>query len=252
KAEIGQIAAVVDKYESVLLSYYGRVNYNYDNRYILTATLRADASSKLNPNDRWGYFPSAAFAWNVSNEEFLKGNSTISDLKFRVGYGQVGNVNGLEDYLFLTRYTQSLSSAQYQFGDKYYQVYRPEKVNPNLKWEISNTLNIGIDYSLFNNRIYGSLDIYQKKTKDLIAEVYVDQFTNFSNKVKQNIGDMENKGIEFNINADIIKTKDFDWSFGYNIAYNDNKIVNLKNDNYVGGIDGGTGINIQVHKEGHT
>ena len=252
KAEIGQIAAVVDKYESVLLSYYGRVNYNYDNRYILTATLRADASSKLNPDDRWGYFPSAAVAWNVSNEDFLKGNSTLSDLKLRVGYGQVGNVNGLEDYLFLTRYTQSLSSAQYQFGDKYYQVYRPEKVNPNLKWEISNTLNIGIDYALFRNRIYGSLNIYQKKTKDLIAEVYVDQFTNFSNKIKQNIGDMENKGIEFSINADIIKSKDIDWSFGYNIAYNDNKIVNLKNDNYVGGIDGGTGINVQVHKEGHT
>ncbi|WP_312923533.1 SusC/RagA family TonB-linked outer membrane protein [Empedobacter brevis] len=242
----------VDRDHSTLLSYYGRVNYNFDNRYILTGTLRADASSKLNPNDRWGYFPSVAVAWNISNEEFLKGNSTVNDLKLRVGYGEVGNVNGLGNFQFLTRYKVSQSTAYYQFGSTFYQTYRPDPLSENLKWEISSTLNIGVDYALFRNRIYGSLDIYQKKTKDLIAKVYVDPFTNFGSMIDKNIGDMENKGVEFNINADIIKTKDIDWSFGYNIAYNDNKIKNLSTDNLVGGIDGGTGNNIQIHREGYT
>jgi len=239
-----------DRWQSSLISYYGRLNYNYDNRYIVTATLRADASSKLNPDDRWGYFPSVAVAWNMTNEEFLKGNSVINDLKLRVGYGQVGNVNGLGDYLYLTRYQGSQSSAYYQFGSTFYQTYRPDPLNKDLKWEISNTLNAGIDYSLFKNRIYGTVDVYVKKTKDLISKVYVDPFTNFGNMIDKNIGDMENKGIEFSINADIIKSKDFDWSFGYNIAYNDNKIKKLSTDNLTGGIDGGTGNNIQIQREG--
>ncbi len=240
-----------DSNQSSLISYYGRFNYSYDNRYILTATLRADASSKLNPNDRWGYFPSVAVAWNVTNEDFLKGNSVVNDLKLRVGYGEVGNVNGLGDYLFLTRYQGSQSSANYQFGSTFYQTFRPDPLSENLKWEISNTLNAGIDYSLFKNRIYGTLDVYAKKTKDLIAKVYVDPFTNFGNMIDKNIGDMENKGVEFSINADIVKTKDFDWSFGYNIAYNDNKIKNLSTDNITGPIDGGTGSNIQIQREGY-
>ncbi|MDM1072974.1 TonB-dependent receptor [Empedobacter brevis] len=239
-----------DPWASTLLSYFGRVNYNYDDRYVLTATLRADASSKLNPDDRWGYFPSAALAWNISNEEFLKGNSTVNDLKLRVGYGQIGNVNGLKDYLFITRYVSSLPTAQYQFGNDFYNTYRPEGINKEIKWEVTTTLNAGIDYSLFKNRIYGTFDVYKRTTKDLIAQVFVDQFTNFTNKLDRNVGDMENKGIEFSINAVPVKTKDFKWTVGYNIAFNDNKVVNLTNDNIVGGIDGGTGTNVQIHKEG--
>ena len=240
----------VDRDQYSLLSYFGRLNYNFDNRYILTATMRADASSKLSHDNQWGYFPSAAIAWNISKEEFLKGSSVVNDLKLRVGYGKVGNVNGLGNFQFLTRYQGSESTAYYQFGSTFYQTYRPQPFNGDLKWEISSTLNAGIDYSLFKNRIYGTLDVYKKKTSDLIASVYVDPFTNFGNMIDKNIGDMENKGIEFSINADIIKTKDFDWSFGYNIAFNDNKIVNLPTDNLTGGIDGGTGNNIQIQREG--
>lgn len=242
----------IDRDQSTLLSYFGRLNYSYDNRYVLTATMRADASSKFGPsmNKKFGYFPSAAVAWNISNEEFLKGSSVVNDLKLRVGYGEVGNVSGLGNYQYLTRYQGSQSTAYYQFGSQFYQTYRPEPFNGDLKWEVSNTLNAGIDYSLFRNRIYGTFDIYKKRTNDLIASVYVDPFTNFGNMIDKNIGDMENKGIEFSINADIVKTKDFDWSFGYNIAYNDNKIVNLPTDNITGGIDGGTGNNIQIQREG--
>lgn len=239
-----------DPFQSTLLSYFGRVNYNYDSRYVLTATLRGDASSKLNPDDRWGLFPSAAVAWNISNEEFLKGSTTVSDLKLRFGYGQVGNVNNLKDYLFITRYTASLPTAQYQFGNEFYTTYRPDAINRDIKWEVTNTLNVGIDYGFFNNRLFGSLEYYERKTKDLIAQVFVDPFTNFSNKLDKNIGDMQNRGIEFSVNAIPVKTKDFKWTVGYNIAYNDNKIVNLTNDNIVGGIDGGTGTNAQIHKEG--
>ena len=241
----------VDRDHSTLLSYFGRFNYNYDNKYILTATLRADASSKLDIDEQWGYFPSVAVAWNITNEEFLKGSTFVNDLKLRAGFGQVGNVNGLGNFLSLTRYSVSQSTAYYQFGSQFYQTYRPSTLSKGLKWEIAETLNVGIDYSLFKNRIYGTIDAYQKRTKDLIANVYIDPFTNFGNMINKNIGDMENKGIEFSINADIVKTKDVDFRLGYNIAFNDNKITNLANDNLVGGIDGGTGNNIQIHREGN-
>ena len=240
-----------DRDHYTLLSYFGRLNYNYDNKYILTATLRADASSKLDKDEQWGYFPSVAVAWNMTNEEFLKGSNVINDLKLRAGFGQVGNVNGLPNFLSLSRYSISQSTAYYQFGNQFYQTYRPSPISKGLKWEVAETLNVGVDYSLFKNRIYGTIDAYQKRTKDLIANVYIDPLTNFANMIDKNIGDMENKGIEFSINADIVKTKNVDFRLGYNIAFNDNKITNLANDNLVGGIDGGTGNNIQIHREGN-
>ncbi|QTV06974.1 SusC/RagA family TonB-linked outer membrane protein [Faecalibacter bovis] len=241
----------VDRDHYSLLSYFGRFNYNFDNKYIVTGTLRADASSKFDIGEKWGYFPSVAVAWNMTNEEFLKGSSVVSDLKLRAGFGQVGNSNGLGTFKYMTRYDISQSTAYYQFGNQFYQTYRPSPRSEGLKWEVAQTLNIGLDYSLFKNRIYGSIDVYQKKTKDLIANVYIDPFTNFGNMIDKNIGDMENKGIEFSINADIVKSRDVDFKVGYNIALNDNEITNLSTDNYVGGIDGATGNNIQIHREGN-
>ena len=249
--EQGNEFEFIDRTQSALLSYYGRANYNYDNKYILTATLRADASSKFDKGEKWGYFPSVAVAWNITNEEFLKGSAVVNDLKLRAGYGQVGNSNGLKDFLYMTRYTAAQSTAYYQFGSTFYQTYRPDPISKGLKWEISETLNVGADYSLFSNRIYGSLDLYKKTTKDLIANVFTDPFTNFGNMIDRNIGNMENKGIEFSINADIVRTKDFDFKLGYNIAVNDNKITKLSTDNYTGGIDGGTGNYIQIQREGY-
>ncbi|WP_417443563.1 SusC/RagA family TonB-linked outer membrane protein [Joostella sp.] len=250
--EEGNNPIKIDKWRSVLLSYFGRFNYNYDNRYLVTATLRADASSKLNPDDRWGYFPSVALAWNINNESFLENSEAISELKLRVGYGEIGNVNGLGDYNFLTKYTASRTNANYQLGDGFYQTYRPEEYNEDLRWEIGRTLNVGIDYGFFNNRISGSVNAYLKKTEDLISFVTVDPFTNFSNGIDKNIGDMENKGIEFELNVVPVQTDDFNWSIGYNISYNNNEITNLPGQVEVGGINGGTGNNIQLHKEGYS
>jgi len=239
----------VDKSKNVLLSYFGRLNYDYDGKYLLTATLRADASSKLNPDDRWGIFPSVSAAWNISNEDFLA-DTFVNELKLRVGYGVVGNVNGLGDYKFLTRYTGSQSSANYQFGNSFYQTYRPDPINTDLKWEVGNTLNVGVDYSILDRRISGSVNAYIKKTKDLIAFADVDPFTNFGSSIEKNIGDMENKGVEFQLNLVPVKTDDFEWSLSYNVAFNNNKITRLPFNQETGGITGGTGNNVQIHQEG--
>lgn len=249
REEDGNTFEFIDKSKNVLLSYFGRLNYDFDGKYLLTATLRADASSKLNPDDRWGLFPSVALAWNIHKENFLE-NSFLNELKLRVGYGEVGNVNGLGDYLFLTRYTGSQSTANYQFGNAFYQTYRPEPVNDNLRWEVGNTLNVGLDYGLLNKRITGSVNAYIKETKDLIAFASVDPFTNFGSRIDKNIGDMENKGIELAINFVPIKNEDFEWSVSYNVAFNDNKITYLPFDQETGGISGGVGNFVQTHTEG--
>ena len=244
----------INKSRNVLMSFFGRANYSYKNRYLLTATLRADASSKLNPDDRWGYFPSVALAWNVSNENFLKDNKTLNELKLRFGYGEVGNVNGLGDYLFLTNYTRSQDGASYQLGDSFYQTYRPGVTNKNLRWEVGNTLNAGIDFGLLDNLITGTLDVYRKQTKDLIAETTIDPFTNFKNRVNANVGDMENKGIELGLTVTPVRNieKNIRWSFNYNISYNENKITRMPDDQPTGGISGGTGNRVQLHREGET
>jgi len=249
--EDGNDFEFIDKSKNVLLSYFGRLNYDFDGKYLLTATLRADASSKLNPNDRWGYFPSLAAAWNIHNEEFFKGN-IFNSLKLRVGYGEVGNVNGLGDYKFLTRYTGSTSTAYYQFGNSFYQTYRPEPINPDLRWEIGETLNIGVDYSMFNDKLNGSINVYNKTTKDLIAYTLVDPFTNFGNRIDANIGDMQNRGIELSFNIPIIKTDEFEYTLDANIAFNDNVVTRLPDQQFIGGISGGVGNNIQTHVEGES
>ena len=247
--EDGNDYEFIDKSKNVLLSYFGRLNYDINGKYLLTATMRADASSKLNPDDRWGFFPSFAMAWNVDKEDFFKGD-LFNSLKIRLGYGQVGNVNGLGDYKFLTRYTGSTSTAYYQFGDSFYQTFRPEPINPDLRWEIGETLNLGIDYSMFNNKLNGSVNIYQKTTKDLIAYTLVDPFTNFGNRIDANIGDMENKGIELNFNFPLMTTDDYENIIDFNIAFNDNVVTRLPDQQFIGGISGGVGNTIQTHVEG--
>ncbi|WP_373073585.1 SusC/RagA family TonB-linked outer membrane protein [Zeaxanthinibacter enoshimensis] len=239
----------IDKSRNVLLSYFGRLNYDFDGRYLLTATLRADASSKLNPDDRWGYFPSAALAWNIHNEDFLA-EGPFDQLKLRVGYGEVGNVNGLGDYNFLTRYVISTPSAQYQFGDSFYRTYRPEPINEDLRWEVGNTLNAGIDFAVLESRISGSVNAYIKTTEDLIATTVVDPFTNFGNTISANIGDMENRGVEVELNLVPVRSQDLEWSINYNISVNDNEITRLPDTQEVGGISGGVGNTIQRHQVG--
>jgi iron complex outermembrane receptor protein len=242
----------IDLSKEVLLSYFGRLNYKFNNKYLVTASLRADASSLLNPADRWGYFPSVALAWNIHKESFMKNNKLFDELKLRVGYGAVGNVNGLSPYKYLTRYQKSTTTAGYQFGSNFYQTYRPEPINKQLKWEIGKTTNIGLDYSMFKHRLFGSINLYNKETQDLIIWSLVDPFTNFGNRVETNVGNMTNKGIELEINGVVIKNKDFTWNVNYNIAYNDNKITYMPFEQSVGGIEGGVGNTVQSHTEGQS
>lgn len=249
--EDGNQFEFIDKSKNVLLSYFGRLNYDYDGRYLLTASLRADASSKLNPNDRWGYFPSFALAWNISNEDFMT-DTFFNNLKLRVSYGEIGNVNGLGDYLFLTRYTKSTDTAGYQFGSTFYQTYRPEAINEDLKWEVGRTLNFGVDFSILNSRISGLFNAYIRKTDDLIATTTVDPFTNFSNTIQANIGDMENRGLEFALNIVPVKNKNFEWNLNYNVAFNQNEVTNLPDDQLTGGISTGIGNNVQINREGES
>ncbi len=240
----------IDKSRQVMLSYFSRLNYKFNNKYLLTATLRADASSLLNPKDRWGLFPSVAVAWNIHKEDFMK-NSIFNELKLRIGYGEVGNVNGLAPYKYLTRYTVSNSTAAYQFGSNFYNTYRPDPVNKHLRWEVGKTTNVGLDFAILNHRLSGSLNLYKKETKDLIIFALVDPFTNFGNRIESNVGNMTNQGIEFQLNDIIIKNKDLQWQLNYNIAYNDNKVTYMPFDQEVGGIEGGVGNTVQIHSQGH-
>ena len=212
-------------------------------------TLRADASSKLNPEDRWGYFPSLGLAWNIHNENFV-GSNVVDQLKLRIGYGELGNVNGLGDYNFLTRYEISNDQASYAFGDSFYNTYRPAPINKDLRWEVAKTLNAGVDFSMFSGRFSGSINAYIKNTEDLIATAVTDPFTNFGSTISANIGDMENKGVEIDISTLPVASDDLNIEINYNISFNDNTITKLNNDQRVGGISGGVGNTIQRHQEG--
>lgn len=235
--------------EHTLLSYFGRVNYSFMERYLLTVSMRRDGSSRFGPDFKWGNFPSAAFAWNMKEESFLKNNATISNLKLRLGYGITGQQDIGPNYAFLSVYGLSSSSATYQFGNSYYPMYRPGGYNPNIKWEQTATYNAGLDYGFINNRINGSIDVYYKKTKDLLNSIPQPAGSNFSAFFITNVGNMENRGVEFSINAEPVRSKDLTWSLNYNLTYNKNKITNLTavpgDTKYrgvlAGGISGGIG-----------
>jgi TonB-dependent starch-binding outer membrane protein SusC len=239
-----------DRPEYRLESYIGRVNMTIADKYLLTASIRRDASSKFAKENRVGYFPSFAAAWKL-REEFFKSVSVLSDLKLRLGWGKTGQQDGIGYYNYLPRYSLSNSSATYQFGNTYINYLRPEGYDPDLQWESTTTSNIGIDFGFLNNRISGSVDVYMKKTSDLLAEVTVAPGANFVNKLVTNVGDMENKGVEFTINTVPVKTANLTWELGFNYTYNKTEITNLlKNPDPkfqgfdVSGIGGGTGNTI--------
>lgn len=242
-----------DKPENRLVSFYGRVNYSINSRYLLTATVRTDGSSRFSSENRWATFPSAAFAWRIIEEPFMMDSKVVSDLKLRIGYGITGQQEGIGNYDYISYYNLSSGTAQYQFGDDFYNMYRPGGYYYNRKWEQTATSNIGIDYGFLNNRITGSLDLYYKKTSDLLNEIGQSAGTNFSNKIVANVGTMENKGIEFGLNAQAIKKENFKWDIGFNMTYNKNEITKLTIEdnpsspgNKYGGISGGTGQTVQI------
>jgi len=246
--------------ESYVVSFFGRLNYSLLNRYLMTFTLRNDGSSRFSPDNQWGLFPSAAFAWKIINEPFMKdAGNVMSDLKLRLGYGVTGQQNlGSGDYPWMGRYSYSQAGANYFFGDKMISLIRPLAYDENLKWEETATYNAGLDYGFLNNRISGAFDIYYRKTTDLLNTVGIAAGTNFSNQLLTNVGELVNKGAEFSITGRPIVSKDLNWSLNYNISYNRNEITKLTitdDPNYVGvrfgGIDGGTGNNIAIHSIGY-
>ncbi|MCD8305036.1 MAG: TonB-dependent receptor [Prevotella sp.] len=213
--------------EYYLISFYGRLNYSYDERYMITATLRSDASSRFSKSNRWGVFPSVALAWRISQEEFLKDSSVLSDLKLRLSYGQTGQQDIINDYPYMATFSVSYPEARYQFGDTWYYTYRPNGYDSDIKWETTTTYNVGVDYGFLDNRIYGSIDYYYRKTKDLLNTINVISGTNYSSVLTTNIGEMNNKGLEFAINAVPIVNKDWKWTIGFNYTWNDSKITKL-------------------------
>lgn len=227
-----------NKPEHTLISFFGRANYNFMDRYLLTATIRRDGSSRFAPVNRWGVFPSVALAWKIKDESFLRNSSVVSDLKLRVGYGVTGQQDGIGDYDFLSYYALSSSTASYQFGDTYYQGFRPGGFYANRKWEETATTNLALDFGFLNNRISGSVDFYYKKTTDLLNNIPQPAGANFSAFIVANVGDMENKGVEFTLNAQPVARKDLSWDLGFNVTYNKNTITNLtvvpKDVNYPG------------------
>ena len=237
--------------EYYLLSWYGRLNYSFADRYLLTATFRADASSRFRKENRWGYFPSVALAWKLKNEAFLRDVEVIDDLKIRLSYGQTGQQDIGSDYPALSTYTASYDESRYRFGNTWYTTYRPDGYDPNIKWETTSTYNIGFDWAVLDSRLGGSVDYYFRETKDLLNNIAVPAGANFTNVIYTNIGSMENKGLEIAFNAVPVKTRDFEWRMGINFTWNDSKITKLNTidteDNYVKtGNAGGTGKYLQV------
>ncbi|MEM9821359.1 MAG: SusC/RagA family TonB-linked outer membrane protein [Bacteroidota bacterium] len=242
-----------DKGELYLLSLFSRLNYSLNEKYLFTFTLRRDASSRFAPENRWGLFPAAAFAWKAVNRTA----GQLTNLKFRLGYGVTGQQDIGDFYEHLPRYRASLNNAQYQFGDNFITSLRPEGYDANIKWEETTTYNIGVDYGLFNNRLYGSLEYYIRETRDLLNFIPVAAGTNLTNFIDTNVGDLENKGVEFSVNGVIVQRPKLNWEVGFNVTANTNEITKLiasDDPDYqgvlVGGISGGVGSNIQIHSVG--
>lgn len=246
------------KTESYLVSFYGRLNYSLMDRYLLTFTLRDDGTSRFQ-NNKWGLFPSAALAWRISEEPFMKNVEWLSNLKLRLGYGITGQQNiNQGDYPSIPTYHTNQNGSLYMFGNTVITPITPKGYAAQIKWEETTTYNIGLDFGFARNRINGSIDVYQRKTKDLLNKVPVAAGTNLTNYLLMNVGDLENKGIEGAINVVPIEKKDLRWEIGFNVAYNKNKITRLTasdDPSYAGvetgGISGGVGNNIQIHKVGN-
>lgn len=224
--EVQTSIAATDQRHS-LLSYYARLNYTFDSRYMLTATVRRDGTSRFDSDTRWGTFPSVALGWRVTEESFLKDNPVLSNLKIRASYGITGQQDGIGNYGYMPVYTIGQDGAQYQFGNEYYYTYRPEAYNKLLKWETTTSWNAGFDFGFLKDRITGSFDFYTRQTKDLIATVPAPAGTTFDKTITTNVGNVDSHGIEFTLNASPIQTKDWGWDLSFNMTWQKMKVKNL-------------------------
>ncbi|MCA5582205.1 MAG: SusC/RagA family TonB-linked outer membrane protein [Parabacteroides gordonii] len=245
-----------DKNSYKLISMFARAHYSYDERYMITATVRRDGSSKFGANHKWGTFPSASAAWGISQESFMKDVKWVNDLKFRVGYGVTGNQDGLQPYKSLELYG---SEGIYYNDGSWQTAYKiNQNANPDLKWESTAMLNVGLDFTLFNSRLNGTIEWYNKKTSDMLYNYEVPTPPFVYNKMQANVGDMTNKGIEIMLNMDILRKKDFSWNMSLNLAHNKNEITKLSSDVYTTSrlytgdpwLRGGSGVTSHVIEEG--
>ena len=227
-------------YRHVMLSYYGRVNYSFDGKYLLTATVRRDASSRFSKDTRWGTFPSVALGWTWTEESWLKDNKVISNLKLRASYGVTGQQEGIGNYNYLPVYTSSVAGAEALINGQYITTYRPEAYVKNLKWETTTSWNFGLDFGFLDGRLGGAIDFYTRKTKDLLASVPPAAGSNFSKTILTNVGNVDSKGIEVSLNATPIQTKDWEWNLSYNFTWQNMKVKNLSL------TPGGTQTNVKV------
>lgn len=251
----GDVSSSKNSYK--LISFFARAHYSFNERYMLTATIRRDGSSKFGANHKWGTFPSASAAWGISQEAFMQDVKWVNDLKFRIGYGVTGNQDGLQPYKSLQLYG---SAGTYYSDGSWLTAYKiNQNANPNLKWESTAMFNIGLDFSLFNNRIGGTIEWYNKKTSDMLYTYSVPTPPYVYDEMQANVGDMTNKGIELLLNADIIRKKDFSWNASINLSHNKNEVTRLSNDEftrdriYTGDpwIRGGSGVTSHVIEEGY-
>lgn len=238
-----------------LLSFFGRVNYSLLDRYLLTVTVRGDATSRFAKDKRWGVFPSVALGWKINEEAFLRSASGwLNDLKLRLGWGQTGQQEVGNTINYMPMYAIASPTVSYPNGltDWYLPVYA-RGYNADLTWETTTNWNAALDFGFMNNRISGSLEYYYRKTTDLLAFVAVPAGSSTTNMLNRNIGTLVNYGVEFNIQAKAISTEDFTWTIGYNVGWNHNKITELTGNSVfkVGGISGGNGNTVQIHAVGH-
>ncbi len=242
-----------DGSELYLVSLFGRLNYSFQERYLLTLSLRRDGTSRFSPENRWGMFPAAALAIKLIDND----NTKFNRAKLRLGWGVTGQEGIGNRYAYLPQYTFGFENAAYQFGDQFIQTLRAEGYDSNIKWEETSTLNVGLDFSIVKDRLSGSLDLYRRDTKDLLNRIPVPAGTNLTNFITTNVGDMENKGVELSLNLTPIKKENLSWDVAFNAAYNENEITKLTATDdpeyqgiQVGGIAGGVGSNIQIHSVG--
>lgn len=212
------------------ISFYGRVNYSFDSRYMLQATIRRDGSSVFGKNNRWGTFPSVSAAWNITEEKFMQNQHIFDNLKLRAGYGISGNAMGFDVY---SSYNTYGASGTFVYDGKTYRTYGATKnANPDLKWESTGMLNIGLDFAFLKGRLNGTVEVYHKKTKDLIWSYPVSTTQYIYGWMDANVGEMTNKGIEFTLNAVPIRTKNFMWSTTLNLSHNKNTVDKMQNETF--------------------
>ena len=253
--KIGNVTSGRNAYK--LISMFARANYSYGERYMVTATVRRDGSSKFGADHKWGIFPSVSAAWGISQEAFMEDVDWVSDLKLRAGWGVTGNQDGLTPYKSLELYQ---SSGTYFSNGAFLTAFAvSQNANPDLKWEETSMLNIGLDFQLFKGRLSGTIEWYSKQTKDMLYNYSVPTPTYVYGTIAANVGDMSNKGIELALNFDAIRTKNFRWTTALNLSHNKNEITKLSNDLYstdrvyVGDpwIRGASGVTSHVVEEGY-